>query len=403
MTFLQRATSRTGLAVLALVCAIGLWIFVINDGFRAGFLDRNLEIQASNVQEGLALSEALPDVSVQVKAPADLWAEFPDDELSASVDLEGLGIGTHEVPVEISVRNPRIIVLERTPEFVQVRIDQVTTIEKEVDVEVSGNVAEGFVTKDPEKAIDRVELRGASGALSRVARILATVTLQGEEEEVRHLAPLVALDSNNNPVEGILVNPGTVEIRIPVEREQTVNTVRIEPRTSGTLPSGFTLTGVSTNPSTIELEGTQEALAAIDVVPTQAIALENVRESYEREVTLELPEGVTVKDDRRVIMRIEIAQQQATRSIVANIETKDVPNGLEITSLSPSSAALTVAGNKLTVDGLDPAGVRIVLSLTGKVAGTYDLPIAATDVQLPGGVTLSSVDTRSVRVVLEQK
>ncbi len=338
---------------------------------------------------------------MQVKAPQALWGEFPTEEVSAFADFSGLAEGDHDVPVQVTVRNPRIIVLEKDPEKLVVRLEAIAKLEKDLEREVAGSPAEGYVAKDPESDLSRVKIQGAASTVARVAHVVARVELQGtEKEEVRRLVTLVARDAAGAAVEGITLQPETVEVRVPVEQERRGKSVRVEVRTSGTVPDGYELRGTSAQPGSVEIEGIEEKLSGIETIQTAIVDVSGMRGAQDRTVNVELPDGVSLKEGQSVRVHIDVAERAAVKSVLIKVETEGLAKGLKVVSVSPSSVALTLAGGKPRLDILDLSTVRVLLSLTGREAGTYDLQVLPAQVHLPEGVQLRSVDTPRVRVEL---
>lgn len=66
-------------------------------------ITRDVGVQAENVPAGLSVSGVLPNVAVTLSGPVASLLAIEDDGVTATVDLSGLGVGSHQAEVEVTV------------------------------------------------------------------------------------------------------------------------------------------------------------------------------------------------------------------------------------------------------------------------------------------------------------
>ena len=93
--------------ILAVVAAVVLWIFVMNEQnplaqrtIVASVVVKNLDADQQIVMN------TLPSVQVRIRAPRFMLAGINDSDIQASIDLKDLSAGTHSVRVQLAL--PRI-------------------------------------------------------------------------------------------------------------------------------------------------------------------------------------------------------------------------------------------------------------------------------------------------------
>ncbi len=88
----------------------------------------------------------------------------------------------------------------------------------------------------------------------------------------------------------VRINPTSITLRI--ERKQT-KTVPVNIALTDSPAPGYKISLTLATPSTLRISGPEKVLEQIDQLATQPISLKDVSESFKKEITLDLPEGVT--------------------------------------------------------------------------------------------------------------
>lgn len=111
--------------ILAVIFAILLWVFVINQGFRIDFLEKEIPIQAYNLADDLSLASDLGNVKLKIRAPKSFWQEYSEESLDAYVDLKYFDKGVYDIEVKVSSQDSDIQIIEKDPEKISVVIDSI--------------------------------------------------------------------------------------------------------------------------------------------------------------------------------------------------------------------------------------------------------------------------------------
>ena len=396
-------TKNLHLKILALVAALFLWLYVVNEGYEVGFLDKEIRIETYNLAEDLAVAEDLGTAKLKVRAPATAWSKINVDEITAFVDLKNMREGVFSKEVKVSVEDSSMTILDIDPEKISVTLESIQALSKEVTVETSGDINEAYETQDPQISPAQVELKGSESTIEKVNKVVAPIQLAGEMTEVKKQVELEAWDANNQKITNLVIIPKTVEVTIPIRKQNEVKTIGIKANVIGEPASGYWVKQTTITPSTVAVQGDSEEISQLEYIGTQKIDITGVAVDTEKRVSLDLPTGVTAVDSDQVTVKVEIDTQTTTKATSANLKYIGLASNLIVTSASPSTVSLRVEGPTPELETLKSGDIMASINLTGKGSGSFSIPISSDIVSLPTGLTLKSIDTKEVKISIQKK
>ncbi len=389
--------------ILAVAFAIFLWIFVINQGFRIDFLEKEIPVKAYNLADDLSLASDLGTVKLKIRAPQSFWQEYSDSSLEAYVDLKHFDKGIYNVEVKVSSSDPSIQIVEKDPEKVSVVIDSVTSTKKEIEIETSGDLAKDYSVNDPYVEPKEIEIKGAKGTLDEIDKVIARVELNQESAEVRKKVTPEVINKDGDVLTNIILDPAEVEVIVPVLKNTEVKTVSVNSKIIGNPAVGFSIDSIEVNPSTVSIQGKREDLANINYIDTKEINIEGITDTTERKTTLELPDNIKSVEVTEVTIKVNVSSSIKTESLSSEIKFTNLNSSLEIVSYTPSSVSITVKGKKEDIDKLKNSPPSINIDLKNTPRGTHSFTVDKSIISLPSDIELVSVDNKEVRVGLEEK
>src|SRR3990170_6623668 len=133
---------NSGLAVLSVVLAFGLWIFVTDtdNPTRTRVLPIDIAVQPVHVPADVAVAAPLSPVRVRVRVAEDVFDSLAAADFEATADLEGLAVGVYDLPVEVRPLTSRggLRVEGVLPAQVQVTLSELISKSVPVNVDVQG-------------------------------------------------------------------------------------------------------------------------------------------------------------------------------------------------------------------------------------------------------------------------
>lgn len=395
-------TKNLPIKILAVIGAIFLWTYVINEGYRVDFLDTEIPIESFNISEDLALVEDLGNVTLKVRVPTSTSTKSLLKDTKAFIDLKGLRPGSYEKEIKVSFEDPSISLLELEPQKINITLENLESIEKEIEVEVLGEVDQNYQTDDAVLSIDKSEIKGASSSLEKIEKLVAPINVTDEMSEIKKIVELEARDSNNEKVKGITIHPKSVEITIPLHTKEELKTVGVKANITGNPATGYFISRTSINPATISIKGETEAVSSVSYLNTEPINVTGFNKNTEINTSLELPDGIELSDMQLVTVSIELEGQTTARTIDSIIDFTNLDSSLELNSYDPDTIKVLVEGNAPIINNLTSGGVITSIDLTGKGAGSFNLPIDPAMIRLPDGVTLKSIETKNIKITIKK-
>jgi YbbR domain-containing protein len=396
-------TKNIHLKVLALLSAVFLWIYVINEGYRVDFLDAEIPIETHNLAEDLAVANDLGTVKLKVRAPSYSWQRISKEKISAFVDLKNLRQGAFSKEVKVSIEDPAVSILEKDPATVNIVLEPIQTLRKEVVVQISGEVGEEYETQEPIIFSEEVEVKGARSAVDKVNKVVAPVELFGEMTEVKREVELEAFDSSNEKVKNVVIVPKTAEVTIPIRKRSEIKTIGVKASIIGDPASGYWVKQVTIEPAAVVVQGNTEQISQLEYLSTQQIDISGISATTDRRIGLDLPPGVNTVDSSEVTVKIEIITQTVSKSLEVTPRYTGLTSDLEVASASPDRISIQVEGPAPKLDSLKESDISAVIGLKGKATGSFTINISPDMISLPSDVGLKDIDTKSIKITIRKK
>lgn len=294
--------------IFALLVAIVLWFFVMNDQNPSIDGSFTVPLNVVNAPEGYKISRSDDTIKIKVRGPRSLFVSAAASEFKAYVSLDGVEEGRNSIKVQ-TVLPQGFELVEASPDVVTVTVEKIVQRLVKVDLIVTGASAQGTTVAKVEQNVSSVTVEGPKSSVDEVARVIGYVGLSGNKEDFNISVPLTAVNSDGREVEDVRVTPKSAEASVQLARGLSKKVVEIKPVFSGELPAGYVLDRVRIDPSKIEIAGASTILDSLTAIDTEKIPLATETKSFHKEVQLELPEGVTVTN-KKVNVNIDIAEKK---------------------------------------------------------------------------------------------
>lgn len=192
----------------------------------------------------------------------------------------------------------------------------------------------------------------------------------------------------------INITPSSMTVR--VEKEITKE-VPVSIVFTGNPAAGFRVANASAKPARVTLKGPETLLSPMTKVTAKSIELNRVSESFKKEVTLDLAEGLALTASQNLIL-VEIVMD-------AEIVVKKIP-GIPIGgrgaahafTIEPPQVSIEIKGPAITLDRTDiQKEIRASVDLEGLAPGTHELQVAVT---VPADITVVEIEPESFKVTI---
>src|SRR3990172_3343628 len=174
---------NVGLAVLSVVLAFGLWIFVSDTGnpTRTGGLALDLMVVPVNPPADVVVVNELATVRPRIRVAQDVWESLTSADFKATVDLAGLRAGTYELPIKVTAATSQggLSVLGALPSQIEVKVEPLFSKSVPVIVEVKGEPPAGFTMGSPEVEQKTALVTGPQEKVDLASQSVARLDVSG--------------------------------------------------------------------------------------------------------------------------------------------------------------------------------------------------------------------------------
>jgi YbbR domain-containing protein len=383
-------------AILSLAVASIAWLYVATAQNPLVERTMNVELHVRGLSPNEVLVQAPPSrVQVHLSGPRSAVALLSPAVLDASVDLSGLRPGEHRVPVVVAAP-PEVRAAAQTPQEVLVVLDAVQSRRFPVEISLIGNLPQGVTLGTPHVTPAYVTVTGAASQIEEIRHAIVTVDTTNLRQQLATSLQVRLVDASGQEVRGPSIDPQLVAAELTVREGVITKVVPVVPAIVGTPPPPLAVTGISTDPATVTLQGTGLVLQSVSAVPTAPIDLRRARGDLRQQVGLQIPAGVTSSVSHVTVSVTFGGGSLSTTLRGVPVQVVGLRPGVR-PRVVPSSIDVQVEGPTDVVARLTPQSIRIVVDAGGKGAGRYQFTPRA---QLPQGVRVLSLNPTQVLVIL---
>lgn len=368
---------------VALLLAVMMWM-VVNletestttpEASQPVFIDGvNLHVKYDTDRYQVVKQQRTVKVALESNNPFYRHNFFPADSWEVYVDATNLGKGTHRVPVQYK-GFPDEVKVGIIPNIVEITLEEKKTVEREVNVEMLGQVAPGYTAGEPIVKPFRALVRVPESQVDKVAAVKASVDLEGATSPIKTTVPLKVVDKSGNVIHGADVVPLTVEVNVPVTSPFVQ--VPIKLNLTNEMPNGYSLASVDMNVKEVTAFGPKEVIDALkaSTYPGPEIDLGNI--TSDRLLELKIP----VMDN---IVKVEPEYLKVSLKVVPSTIKRLEKIPIRISGLSENMQAkvLTSDGQEMSTIDFDAIGAAEVLQKLRQ----EDLQVVADVSNMPAGV-----------------
>ena len=340
-------------------------------------------------------------VSLTLKTPQSVWNRLQSQPglIHAWIDLSALGPGEYNVPVQVRISVTPYNVIHVIPDQVQIILEPLITKILPVDLIVSGDPALGYrkgtLTIKPEN----VTVTGPKSAVDRVQQIQAELDINGAAESIHKMVDLTPIDNNGAVVNGATLVPDVITVDQAIILLGGYRNVVVKVVTKGEPADGYWLTNISVSPPTVTVFSADPKLVndLPGYVETETVDLTGLSDDVDLRVGLKLPAGIELAGEGSVLVRLNIAALEGSLPVTLPIDVVGLSPNYHV-ELSPKQVDLLISGPLPILKALKNGNIRVVIDLSGKTVGTYQ--IAPTVDLIPEQLKVASVLPETIQVVI---
>lgn len=319
---LTRLRENLLLKVISLLSAILLWVYVQAE--RPLIVTRTLAaaIVTRNVPAGLDVQPLQRMVQVAVTGSQPIVDRLKDGDIQAVLDLKGL-----RTDQSGQTRVPSLLVFpdfapglayDQSP-LVKVQISQQQQKTFLVTPRYPVHPPAGYRYGLPDVRPRSVTITGYSEQLKNIDEVFVLAEPVQTGANIDGDYPVLVHDGDNKPVEGIIVEPERIHVKVELIAEPAEKYVTVSPNFPDQPLPPYQIKEVVVHPNQVKIAGRLEQINQIQTVPTEDILLQGVTENRRIDAKLILPPGVSAFDPsgKRIdIVSVEVKLRKLAAPVV---------------------------------------------------------------------------------------
>lgn len=400
MNILRSLFSHLTSLVMSVLLAMIIWgvATIESNPSREGYLN-NVPLELVNRPDDLVIFEKTVErVRLKIRAPQVSWDQLQVTSFRVHANLARLNAGEHTLPIQAQPNDPRVSILTVEPSEVRVRLEPIKARTMDVRCDVLDVPPIGFTYRAPTVTPSQVIVSGAAILVDRVNEVSADVYLRGAKATFEREITAQARDAQGNVVTGVTISPTVVLVKVPIEQRVGYKDVSIKTVLKGAAASGYWISNVVVNPSTVTIIGNPDILAKIPgFVETVPIDVTGATTDLTKRAVLSLPEGVSVLNNEGVTVQISVTPLLGGQTVRRKISVQNLKRGQTVT-ISPDSVEVILSGPVPSLQNLAADDVQVVVDVANLAVGMHQLKPRA--IVVPGALRVQNIVPDTVQVTL---
>ncbi len=271
----KKLTNNLGLKLAALGLAVVIWLVIqsIADPMTTKTLTQTVEIRNEDVlsqqDENYTYSVVSGETArFTISGKTSVISRLTASDFNVYADLSKLSI-VNAVPVEITAKAYVDSSVEILPQSntLQIEVDELTSIQRDVTVSTSGSPAEGYAVGNTSCEPSLVTITGPKRILENADRLVVSVNVNGRSADFSESIDPILYDKNGDEITAETVHIELEEpvlVTVEIWRTETLD-VRLD--FSGvTAADGYAITNTAYSPQQIVVTGDDEDLDQSEAV-----------------------------------------------------------------------------------------------------------------------------------------
>lgn len=342
-----------------------IWLIVVN--YEDPMTTRIItDISVEKINEEAITSEMKAieyregeSISVRVRGKRSVVDRMTNRDVYAYADLEKKSI-TGAIDIQIEVADG-VTVLDKMPSVMMVDLENIITVQKEIQYYMEGEPNENYVYLDPVISPNNIEIQGPESKIGLIKSVLVPVNIEGVTRDVTLYSTPQVIDDNNNIIRGLDKNITQVQIQVPIDK---VKSIDILTNIGDLAAEGFEIVGLSLSQEQLRVRGDEADVDAINNVTISDIDVSDLTMTTTVSVDLVdlLPYGVFIHNDIQtveLVLQVEPIVEKTIEINSGDITLRSLPENMQFNYIDETSYEVTFRGlqtqlDEVTIDRISP-------------------------------------------------
>lgn len=402
--------SRSSIIIISLICAFATFFVVDSKAIKlvdteAAVLS-NQKVEAVYNEEVYVVEGIPKNVDITLMGrKSELYLAKQLGEHTVSLDLSGLGVGTHKV--KLKYNNPiQTLEYKLDPSTVTVviypKVSDVRTLS--TDIINSDKLKETLIVNDIQLNRDEIIIKSSEHRLKEVSSVKALIDVSALNASTAGTytldnVKLVAYNDNGKELKDIEIVPNKVNATVILTSPSKEVAIRVVPK--GEVKSGSAIQAIETDVKKVTIYGEEVALNKVNYVPVE-IDVTNLNKNKTYKTTIKKPAGIRSVSKTNITIKVKIQSESSKTFTGIPIEFENLNS--KYTALASSAADtkvnVLVKGVSSVLNDLDKEDIKAYVDLSDYTLGTWDVPVKTTGSDLKLSYTSK---TKTIKLIIKNK
>jgi YbbR domain-containing protein len=391
--------------LLALALGVSVWVSAVSlaDPNEVRPYPRPVPLDVVGQDPSLVLTSDIPSsVQVTLRAPRSVWETLAarEDAIRAILDLSGLSAGEHTKGIQLSISERPYQIVLANPTAVTVNLESLASQTFPLVLSLSGQPAAGYQAGDATMSLTEVTISGPESLVRQAARARVLINLDSVRESIDEVLPIQLVDSENQALQGLTINPETVQVSIPISQQGGFRDVAVKVIVQGQQAAGYRIENISVFPPVVTVFAEDPAMVneLPGVVETEPLDLQDRNEDISTRLSLNLPENITLVGAETVQVQVSISPIQTSLTLLNQpINVTGLSEGLAA-EVFPHAVDVIISGPVPVLEALASEDITVSVDVSDLEIGVYQLrPNVDISVE---NVSVQSILPETVEVVI---
>jgi YbbR domain-containing protein len=359
----------------------------------------DVPVEAFYDTENLFVSGLPSTVDVEIKGTKAIVQQTKTlKDFNVYVDLNDLGIGKHQVPIEIENISDKLTVTVE-PDFANITIQEKVTEEFAVEAEFDESLlANGFEVDGLSVEPKTVKVTGAKDAIESITYVKATLDVQDAiHETTTREARVQVLDRELNKLD-VTVEPEAVDVTVTVVNPS--KEVPVVVKEKGKLPQGVKLESIAVEQKEATVYGKASVLDTLEELVAE-VDLSEITKDTVVNVPLKLKDGLNrvAPEEVKVTIDVSTTKEKTISGVPLNLSGPKEEYDYTIVSPENEEVDIVASGYSEELDALSAGDFVLDVNLAELEPGEHEVEIKPTG---PESVKWE-LSTKTVTVQIKEK
>lgn len=347
-------------------------------------------------EKGLILSSDIPDsYSFEVRGRTSNIQGLNEKDINVYLDLSRIKEpGDNRIPVDIRGIPSNIQISQEY--YIKLNVDRIVSKTVPVRLEVDEKSQEELAKRYSEVTPKFVEIKGAESIVNKVAygRVFLSMNEEEDMQLIKQSLPVELMDKDDNPVEVKYIDQNP---QFCIATVYPSRTVPIDPLITGKPADGYVVVGSEISPGEVQISGLPEIINSLGTIRTELLDIEGASTDIKRELKLQDYEGVYLSPGEESSVQVLVRVEKITERTIEyeDIKIRNIPSGLKA-EIEDTKISMTIRGPYSYVAAIKPDDIEVYVDLQGASKGRKFYSIRTENI--PEGVELVNIEPSSVRV-----